>query len=109
VENPVKVDSLLLFDQQQMIMNLMYIAHDLINKRETIKEDSLRMNLPRIIDSSTGAGLGANKIFFACLHKAGHLSAWNNKALLKDKRILMKYWKKFIFTEEVVLYRVCHN
>jgi hypothetical protein len=49
------------------------------------------MNLPRIIDSSIGAGLGANKIFLACLFNAGHLSAWNNKALLKGNRIFMKY------------------
>ena len=32
-------------------------------------------NLPRMIDASIGAGFGANKIFFAYLFNAGHLSA----------------------------------
>ena len=31
--------------------------------------------IPRMIDASMGAGFGANKIFFACLLNAGHLSA----------------------------------
>jgi len=50
----------------------MYIDHDLRKKRQ--QRNHLLEIIPRIIDSRLGAGLGARRIFFACLLNVGHLS-----------------------------------
>ena len=60
-----------------MITYPLYTVHALMKKRKTNEDRNIHfnaINLPRIIDSSIGAGLGANKIFFACLLNVEHLS-----------------------------------